>query len=104
MCEVWTKTFQIEWINYYQDNNYTDDSREAKCQLVKSFIWKVEPRQAWDLGENTSEFNRAASDMGIKTVYFDIDPGAVQPNSDLAKKNKEKIHVIAAHASVQPFA
>jgi len=28
--------------------------------------------------------------VGVPTVCFDIDPGAVQQNYDLVKKNKEK--------------
>ncbi len=84
------RTIQTEWTDYYQDNNYTQASFEAKRQLVKSFIEKVEPKQVWDLGGNTGEFSRAASDMGIPTICYDIDPGAVQQNYDLVKKNKEK--------------
>lgn len=84
------KTIQTEWTDYYQDNNYTEASFEAKRQLVKSFIEKVNPKQVWDLGGNTGEFSRAASELGIPTVCYDIDPGAVQQNYDLVRKNKEK--------------
>ena len=84
------KTIQTEWTDYYKDNNYTEASFEAKRRLVKSFIEKVNPKQVWDLGGNTGEFSRAASDMGISTVCFDIDLGAVQQNYELLKKNKEK--------------
>jgi len=84
------KTIQTEWADYYKDNNYTPASFEAKRQLVRSFIEKVEPKQVWDLGGNTGEFGRVASDLQISTVCFDIDPGAVQQNYDLVKKNKEK--------------
>ena len=84
------KTIQTEWTDYYQDNNYTKKSFEAKRQLVKTYIEKANPKQVWDLGGNTGEFSRAASDLGIPTVCFDIDPGAVQQNYDLVKKNKEK--------------
>ena len=84
------KTIQTEWTDYYQDNNYTPASFEAKRQLVRSFIEKVQPKQVWDLGGNTGEFSRAASDLQIPTVCFDIDPGAVQQNYDLVKANKEK--------------
>lgn len=84
------KTVQTEWTDYYQDNNYTPASFEAKRQLVRSFIEKAQPKQVWDLGGNTGEFSRAASDLQIPTVCFDIDPGAVQQNYDLVKKNKEK--------------
>jgi ribosomal protein L11 methylase PrmA len=84
------KTIQTEWTDYYQDNSYTPESFEAKRQLVRSFIERAQPRQVWDLGGNTGEFSRAASDLQIPTVCFDIDPGAVQQNYDLVKKNKEK--------------
>jgi len=84
------KTIQTEWTDYYQDNNYTKKSFEAKRQLVKTYIEKANPKRVWDLGGNTGEFSRAASDLGIPTICFDIDPGAVQQNYDLIKKNKEK--------------
>jgi ribosomal protein L11 methylase PrmA len=84
------ETIQTEWTDYYQDNNYIQDSFEAKRQLVRSFIEKVQPNKVWDLGGNTGEFSRTASEMNIPTVCFDIDPGAVQQNYDLVKKNKEK--------------
>lgn len=84
------KTIQTEWADYYKDNNYTPASFEAKRQLVRGFIEKVQPKQVWDLGGNTGEFSRAASDLQIPTVCFDIDPGAVQQNYDLVKQNKEK--------------
>jgi hypothetical protein len=84
------KTIQTEWMDYYQDNNYTPASFEAKRQLVRSFIEIVQPKMVWDLGGNTGEFSRAASDLQIPTVCFDIDPGAVQQNYDLVKQNKEK--------------
>lgn len=84
------KTIQTEWTDYYQDNNYTPASFEAKRQLVKRFIERVQPKQVWDLGGNTGEFSRVASEMQIPTVCFDIDPGAVQQNYDLVKANKEK--------------
>ncbi len=84
------KTIQTEWTDYYQDNNYTPASFEAKRQLVRNFIEIAQPKQVWDLGGNTGEFSRAASDLQIPTVCFDIDPGAVQQNYDLVKQNKEK--------------
>jgi len=84
------QTIQTEWADYYQDNNYTEASFEAKRQLVRTFIEKVQPSQVWDLGGNTGEFSRAASELGIPTVCFDIDPGAVQQNYELVKKNKER--------------
>ena len=84
------KVIETEWADYYQDNNYTPSSFEAKRNLVKEFINQAAPKTVWDLGANTGEFSRAASEMGIPTVAFDIDHGAVQQNYALVKKNKEK--------------
>lgn len=84
------RTIETEWADYYQDNNYTESSFEAKRSLVRDFVTHVKPAKIWDLGANTGEFSRVASEMGIPTVAFDIDPGAVQQNYDLVKKNKEK--------------
>ncbi|HQC63667.1 MAG TPA: hypothetical protein PK459_01045 [Anaerolineaceae bacterium] len=84
------KTITTEWADYYQDNNYTESSFEAKRDLVTDFIKAVNPKTVWDLGGNTGEFSRCASDLGIPTVSFDIDPGAVQQNYDIVKTNKEK--------------
>jgi len=84
------RTIETEWADYYQDNNYTESSFEAKRELVRSFVKQVSPKTVWDLGANTGEFRRVASDLQIPTVAFDIDPGAVQQNYGLVKKNKEK--------------
>ncbi len=83
-------TISTEWTDYYQDNNYTESSFEAKRALVTDFVKQVNPKTAWDLGGNTGEFSRCASDLGIPTVSFDIDPGAVQQNYAIVKKQKEK--------------
>lgn len=83
-------TINTEWTDYYQDNNYTESSFEAKRALVTSFVKQANPSNVWDLGGNTGEFSRCASDIEIPTVSFDIDPGAVQQNYAIVKKQKEK--------------
>ena len=83
-------TIHTEWADYYQDNNYTEESFNQKRDLVRRFFLEAAPQSVWDLGANTGEFSRIASDMGIPTVAFDIDPGAVQQNYALVKTNKEK--------------
>ena len=84
------ETITTEWADYYQDNNYTESSFEAKRALVSDFIRQVNPKTVWDLGANTGEFSRCASDLDIPTVAFDIDPGAVQQNYAIVKEGKEK--------------
>ncbi len=83
-------TIHTEWTDYYEDNNYTKESFEKKRNLVREFVLKTNPKAVWDLGANTGEFSRIASEMGIPTVAFDIDHGAVQQNYALVKRDKEK--------------
>ncbi len=69
-----------EWAGYYDDTNYSSGAFEEKKRLVGEFINKVNPKTVWDLGGNTGTFSRIASDRGIKTISFDVDPMAVEKN------------------------
>lgn len=69
-----------EWADYYQGTNYDEAAFEHKRQLVARFIEQAAPKTVWDLGANTGVFSRLASDRGVPTVAFDIDPAAVEKN------------------------
>ncbi len=69
-----------EWGNYYSDTNYSDSSFEEKKKIILEFLKKYNPKMVWDLGSNTGIFSRIASELGIFTVSFDIDPVAVEKN------------------------
>ncbi|MBG0785918.1 MAG: SAM-dependent methyltransferase [Anaerolineaceae bacterium] len=84
------RTSGTEWADYYQDTNYSEAAFEQKKAIVKRYIEKVQPAGVWDLGANTGEFSRLASDAGIFTVAFDVDPGAVSKNYIQARKNREE--------------
>jgi|TARA_B110001454_G_C12717104_1_gene433020 ribosomal protein L11 methylase PrmA len=71
---------ETEWGDYYSDTNYSDVSFEEKQKIILEFLKKHNPKQVWDLGSNTGIFSRIASDLGIFTVSFDIDPLAVEKN------------------------
>lgn len=79
-----------EWGDYYNNTNYSDDAFKAKHNIVSAFIDEINPKSLWDLGANMGEFSRAASDKGIKTLAFDIDPIAVEKNYLIVKGKKEK--------------
>jgi len=81
---------KTEWTDYYQDTNYNSDAFDSKKEIIKSFIAIANPNLVWDLGANTGEFSRIASEQKIMTVAFDIDPGAVIDNYQLLKAKKEK--------------
>jgi len=69
-----------EWGDYYQDTNYSAEAFQHKKQTVAEFLETIHPGSVWDLGANTGIFSRIASDKGIPTISFDIDPAAVEKN------------------------
>jgi hypothetical protein len=79
-----------EWADYYDITNYSEAAFEEKKKLVGAFISQCKPQAVWDLGGNTGVFSRLASDKGIFTVSFDIDPNAVNENYSQMRANKEQ--------------
>jgi hypothetical protein len=69
-----------EWADYYQDINYSPQAFEHKKTIVAGFLDKVRPTTVWDLGANVGIFSHLASDRGIPTISFDVDPAAVEKN------------------------
>jgi hypothetical protein len=83
---------QTEWGDYYDKTNYSTDSFELKKQYVAEYIDKINPKVVWDLGANTGVFSRIASDKGIQTISFDVDPIAVEKNYlESVQKNEANI-------------
>jgi len=68
------------WAEYYEETHYSADALAHKKQLVAEFLEKINPETVWDLGANVGLFRRIASDKGIRTISFDIDPAAVEKN------------------------
>jgi len=68
------------WGDYYAFHNYSKIAMQAKRDAVRSMLEEARPASVWDLGANTGEFSRLASDMDISTLAFDIDPAAVERN------------------------
>jgi len=79
-----------EWGEYYTDTNYSSAALEHKQKTVADFLERINPANLWDLGANTGLFSRLASDRGIFTVAFDIDPAAVELNYRDCLKTQEK--------------
>jgi hypothetical protein len=84
------KEDNTEWGNYYSDTNYSEESFEEKKKIILSTLEKITPSIVWDLGANTGIFSRLASDQGINTISFDIDPLAVEKNYLESSKNNEQ--------------
>jgi hypothetical protein len=68
------------WADYYENTNYDAQASEQKHMLVSRFLERCEPTCVWDLGANTGEFSRLASERGIHTVAWDFDVAAVEKN------------------------
>ncbi|MCP4291949.1 MAG: class I SAM-dependent methyltransferase [bacterium] len=81
-----------EWGAYYSDTNYSDVSLKLKRDLVKNLLAQTDAQSVWDLGANNGFFSRVASEQGIPTVAFDIDPTAVENNwREVKEKGEENI-------------
>jgi hypothetical protein len=78
-----------EWADYYEGDSYTDEGDDDKAAVVGSHLDRVRPAEVWDLGANTGRFSRIASERGIHTVSFDVDPACVERNYREARKSKE---------------
>jgi len=86
------KHVSTEWMNYYQNTNYTDKAFGSKSYIVTKYMKKVNPEIIWDLGANDGTFSRLALKTGVKSVVaFDIDPLAVEKNYLMTKEHSESI-------------
>jgi hypothetical protein len=81
-----------EWGDYYPatSQHYSNEAQEHKVLLVADYLTRLEPASVWDLGANTGLYSRIASDKGIPTVSFDIDPAAVELNYLQCVAQKER--------------
>jgi ribosomal protein L11 methylase PrmA len=79
-----------EWAGYYTDTNYSQVALEHKKKIVAGFLERIQPKTVWDLGANTGLFSRLASERGIPTIAFDIDPAAVELNYHAVQQAREK--------------
>lgn len=79
-----------EWDNYYDITNYSDTAFAHKKEILAGWLEHVNPDTVWDMGANNGEFSRIASEKGVFTVSFDIDPTAVEQNYRRIKQENEQ--------------
>lgn len=83
-----------EWVDYYEAaDHYSDQAAQHKKEIVSGFLDRIQITSVWDLGANQGAFSRLASDRGIPTLAFDIDPGAVERNYLTILENDEKFQL-----------
>ena len=81
------------WSGYYAEgDSYTAEGLEEKRRLVSDFLTEADPKAVWDFGGNTGLFSRIASERGISTVCFDVDPSCVDANyRDATERRDENV-------------
>ncbi len=80
------KNQSTEWGDYYTFTNYSDKSFAYKKEIIDRYLKEINPGTLWDLGANTGEFTRIASERGVNCIAFDIDPRAVDSNYNHIKQ------------------
>jgi hypothetical protein len=81
------------WSDYREEESYQASALEQKKRVVADFLDKVQPGLVWDLGANVGLFSRLASDRGILTISFDVDPGCVELNY-LQSRQKSEAYIL----------
>ena len=73
---------RTEWGDYYANTNYDNQSFLKKRELVNLLIQAIPDKLniVQDLGANTGEFSRIASNYSDTVISQDIDPVAVERN------------------------
>jgi hypothetical protein len=77
------------WADYGDTRNYSESALAAKRAAVQEYLDRVQAKTVWDLGANTGEFSRLASQRGALTLAFDYDRGAVELNYQQTKVQGE---------------
>jgi hypothetical protein len=78
-----------EWMDYYENTNYTDTAAEAKQKLIAKFTKQLKVKRMVDIGGNDGHYSRAFSDAGIQAICADIDPHAVEYNYRRVRQQNE---------------
>ena len=78
-----------DWAGYYKDTSYSEKALQRKEQLVAEFLDQLDSSIVWDLGANVGRFSRLASDRGMLTISFDVDPACVEQNYLKSRATKE---------------
>jgi ribosomal protein L11 methylase PrmA len=83
------KAARSTWSDYYDQTNYSAEALDEKARLVRAFLERVKPANAWDLGANTGRFSRIAADLGIRTVAADVDALAVEHHYQALRSRRD---------------
>ncbi len=79
---------RTKWSDYYTDTNYSKRAMESKCELVGQMLDQIQPKTVWDIGANTGEFSKLASDRGASVIAWDMDAACVHRHYEHLKLEK----------------
>lgn len=83
-------TYWSDYTDQHSPISYESRSVTEKRRIVSSFLRSQKPKVVWDIGANTGDFSRLASDQGAFTLSMDIDPMAVEKNYLKIKEKQEQ--------------
>lgn len=81
---------KTEWVDYYNDTNYSNKGAKAKLEIVENVAQKHKGKLAIDLGANTGRFSRPLAPYFETVISADIDPMAVDAHYRFLKQNGPK--------------
>lgn len=79
-----------DWADYELIHNYNQAAKQSKQQIVSTYLDQISPQIVWDLGANTGQYSRIASQRGAYTVAFDMDASAVEQNYQTVRREREQ--------------
>ena len=71
------KTDNSTWIDYVEDNTYSDEETAIKASFVEAAVKKSDSEQIVDLGCNIGMFSRIAARTARRVISLDIDPACI---------------------------
>lgn len=83
------RAYRSEWMDYYDNTNYSDESAKSKQKLIADFTKDLKLDTVIDIGGNDGHYSQPFADKGIDAICPDIDPHAVEYNYRNARKNKQ---------------
>ncbi len=86
------ESIQTEWMDYYQNTNYSEEAQKSKEEILVSLIRDQSFKTLWDFGANDGRYSRIALAHGMElAVAFDNDPLAIDQNYRKIKESGEDI-------------
>ena len=88
-----------EWSDYKGNlNHYTAEQSQAKYDWVKSVLTDFKPGTVLDIGANTGEFSKLASDSGAQVVALEREP--VSAGKIFNTSRSANLNILTIHADL----